>query len=235
VNRLAKRPGLSKHDFRGQRLINFLAGIERLFLYGAVFTLLSFTWFALFPQTQPLATSLLERIIGPVIDIIGGTARGLLLLGYTVLVVLLAYWITRHLSQRRALSAAPSLLADPVVYFPLRLIIWIVALFLILFPYPGAPRLFAVGVLLLALLTALIALRPIVEEIAAGIYINSTYACKTGDQMTLDGTPYVVVAPSLVHLFVLRGEEKHWMPYSRILKADLAITPVLQQPQMSAN
>jgi hypothetical protein len=44
--------------------------------------------------------------------------------------------------------------------------------------------------------------------------------------MTLDGTPYVVVAPSLVHLFVLHGEEKHWMPYSRILKADLTIASI---------
>ena len=223
LTRLAERRGLSEEDIRGRKIINFLAGIERLVLYGTVFILISFTWFALFPQTQPLATSLLSRIIGPALELIGGTARGVLLLGYSVIVVVLAYWLTRHLSERRRLSLAPGILADPVVYFPLRISIWIVALFLILFPYPGAPRLFAVGVLLIALLGALIAMRPLVEEIAAGIYINSTHTLKTGDQLTVDGAPYIVVAPGLIHLLVLRGEEKHWIPYSRILKADLSL------------
>jgi hypothetical protein len=225
LSRLAERRGLSEKDFQGRRIINFFAGIERLVIYGMVFILISFTWFALFPQTQPLATSLLARIIGPLFDLLGGTARGLFLLAYSIVVVLLAYWLTRHLSERRRLipQGGTGILTDPVVYFPLRIGIWIVALFFILFPYPGAPRLFAVGVLLIALLAALIALRPLVEEIAVGIYLNSTYALKTGDQMTVDGMPYIVVAPGLIHLLVIHGEEKHWIPYSRILKADLTI------------
>jgi small-conductance mechanosensitive channel len=223
LNRIAERRGLSEKDFHGRRLINFLTGVERLVIYGAAAILLSFGWFALFPQTQPLATSLLARIIGPIIDLIGGTARGILLLGYSAMVVLLAYWITRRLSQQRRMKNAPAMLNDPVIYFPLRLVIWLVALFLILFPYPGAPRLFAVGVLLIVLLAALIALRPLIEEIAAGIYLNSTHALKTGDQLTIDGKPYVVVAPGLIHLAVVCDGESHWLPYSKILKADVTI------------
>lgn len=223
LSRLAERRGLSEEDVQAKRIINFLTGLERLILYGIVFILISFTWFALFPQTQPLATSLLARIIGPALDLIGGTARGVLLLGYSVLVILLAYWVTRRLSQRRRLDNAPAILIDPVIYFPLRIVIWIVALFLILFPYPGAPRLFAIGVLLIVLLAALIALRPLIEEIAAGIYLNSTYALKTGDRLTIDGAPCIVVAPGLVHLYVVRDEENHWLPYTKILKADVIV------------
>ena len=223
LNRLAERRGLSEKDFHSRRLINFLTGLERLVIYGAAALLLSFGWFALFPQTQPLAAALLARIIGPLIDLIGGTARGVLLLGYSALVVLLAYWITRRLSQQRRMKNAPAMLNDPVIYFPLRLVIWLVALFLILFPYPGAPRLFAVGVLLIVLLSALIALRPLIEEIAAGIYLNSTHALKTGDQLTVNGKPYVVMAPGLIHLTVAGDGENHWLPYSKILKADLTV------------
>jgi hypothetical protein len=223
LSRLAERRGLSEEDMQAKRIINFLTGLERLVLYGMVFILISFTWFALFPQTQPLATSLLARIIGPVLDLIGGTAQGVLLLGYSVLVILLAYWVTHRLSQRRRLDNAPAILIDPVIYFPLRVVIWIVALFLILFPYPGAPRLFAIGVLLIVLLAALIALRPLIEEIAAGIYLNSTYALKTGDRLTIDGAPCVVVAPGLVHLYVIRDQENHWLPYTKILKADVIV------------
>jgi hypothetical protein len=223
LNRLAERRGLSESAIQGKRIINLLTGIERLLLYSTAFIFISFTWFALFPQTQALATSLLSRIIGPALDLLGGTARGVLLLGYTALVVLLAYWWTRRLSQQRNSNTAPAILSDPVVYFPLRIGIWIVALFFILFPYSGAPRLFAVGVLLITLLAALIAMRPLIEEIAAGLYINSTYALKTGDQLTVGGVPYIAVAPGLIHLHVLHNDESHWIPYSKILKAEVTI------------
>ncbi len=220
----AKRRGLSETETQGERVINFLTGIERLVLYGLAMIVISFGWFAMFPQTQPLATSLLASIIGPIMELVGGTARSLLLLLYTAAVVFLAYWLTRQLSHRRRSSTAPAFLYDPVVYFPLRIGIWIIALFFILFPYPGAPRLFAVGVLLIALLAALIALRPLIEEIAAGIYLNSAHAIKTGDQLTVDGAPYVAIAPGLIHVQVVRDEEIHWLPYSKLLKSDLTIT-----------
>lgn len=124
---------------------------------------------------------------------------------------------------------ASGMLADPVIYFPLRLVIWIVALFFILFPYPGAPRLFAVGVLLIVLLAALLAMRPLIEEIAAGIYLNSTHALKSGDRLTLNDTAYVVVALGLLQLHVMRDDKQHWIPYSRILKADLTITALAKE------
>ncbi len=220
----ARHRGLSETETQGQKIINFLTGIERLVLYGLALIVISFGWFAMFPQTQPLATSLLTSIIGPIMELVGVTARSLLLLLYTAAVVSLAYWLTRQLSHRRRSSAAPAILYDPVVYFPLRIVIWIVALFFILFPYPGAPRLFAVGVLLIALLAALIAMRPLIEEIAAGIYLNSAHAIKTGDQLTVDGAPYVAIAPGLIHVQVVRDEEIHWLPYSKLLKSDLTIT-----------
>lgn len=220
----AQRRGVSETATQGERVINFLTGIERLVLYGLALIVISFGWFAMFPQTQPLATSLLMSIIGPIMELVGMTARSLLLLLYTAAVVFIAFFVTRQLSHRRRSSAAPALLYDPVVYFPLRLGIWIVALFFILFPYPGAPRLFAVGVLLIALFAALIALRPLIEEIAAGIYLNSAHAIKTGDRLTIDGAPYVAIAPGLIHVQVVRDEEIHWLPYSKLLKSDLTIT-----------
>jgi small-conductance mechanosensitive channel len=220
----AQRRGVAETEKQGERIINFLTGIERLALYGLALILISFGWFAMFPQTQPLAASLLASIIGPIMELVGVTARSLLLLLYTAAVVLIAFWATRQLSRRRRSSAVPAILYDPVVYFPLRIGIWIIALFFILFPYPGAPRLFAVGVLLIALLAALIALRPLLEEIAAGIYLNSAHTIKTGDQLTVDGAPYVAIAPGLIHVQVIRDEEIHWLPYSKLLKSDLTIT-----------
>lgn len=101
LHRFAEHRGLSETEVQGRRVINILTGLERLLLYGAVFVLLSFTWFALFPQTQVLASALLARIIGPALDLLGGTARGVLLLAYTFAVALLAYWLTKQLSQRR--------------------------------------------------------------------------------------------------------------------------------------
>lgn len=220
LRQLAERRGLSEKDFQAQRIVDFLTGVERLLLYGTIVILISFGWFALFPQTQPLAAALLARIIGPILDLIGGTARGVLLLAYSVVVAVLAFWTTRQLSRRRRLENAPAILSDPVIYFPLRIVIWIIALFLILFPYPGAPRLFAVGVLLITLLATLIALRPLIEEIAAGIYLNSTHALKPGDHITVEGVPYTIISLGLVHLFVKREKGRHWLPYTRILKAD---------------
>lgn len=229
LRQLAERRGLSEKDFQAQRIVDFLTGLERLLLYGTIVILISFGWFALFPQTQPLAAALLARIIGPILDLIGGTARGILLMAYSAMVALLAFWATRQLSQRRRLENAPAILADPVIYFPLRIVIWIIALFLILFPYPGAPRLFAVGVLLITLLATLIALRPLIEEIAAGIYLNSTHALKTGDRITVEEVPYTIISLGLVHLHVMREKERQWLPYSKILKAVHTLTPSVRE------
>lgn len=107
--------------------------------------------------------------------------------------------------------------------------IWIIALFLILFPYPGAPRLFAVGVLLITLLATLMALRPLIEEIAVGIYLNSTHALKPGDRITVEEVRYTIISLGLVHLQVMRERGQHWLPYSKILKAVHSLTPATRE------
>jgi len=223
LENMAQRRGLSDEEMQSRRILNFLTGLERIAIYGAAMILISFIWFALFPQTQPLANTLLLGIIHPILELIGLTARSILLLLYTAAVIGIAYLLNRHLVQRRRLQVAPAILYDPIVYFPLRVLIWLVALFFVLFPYPGAPRLFAVGILLLALLASLMALRPIIEEIAAGIYLNSAHALKTGAEILLDGVHYRIFASGLVHICLLRDDEQHWLPYSKILKSDLAI------------
>jgi hypothetical protein len=220
VHQLAVRRGVPEAEAQGRRIVDFVTGIERLAFFGIAFVAVSFTWFALFPQTRPLASALLNHIMAPFLDILGGTARGVLLLGYSVLVVAVATWTTRNVAQRRIRAA--TVFGDPLVHVPVRIGIWVVALFLLLFPYPGAPRQFAVGVLLLLLLGALIALRPIVEEIAAGIYLNSQYELGLGSRFVMDGTPYVVVDTGLVHLQVDRDGTSHRISYSRILKSDFS-------------
>lgn len=223
IHDMAERRGIPEAEVQGRRIIRFVTGIERLALFGLAVVAVSFTWFALFPQTRPLASTLLQYFMRPFLVILGGTARGVLLLAYSALVVLAGWWASRHVAQRRRTQVG-SMFADPLVHLPVRIGIWVVALFLLLFPYPGAPRQFAVGVLLLLLLATLIALRPIIEEIAAGIYVNSQYKLHLGSRFVLDGTSYVVVGTGLVHLEVDRDGTLHRVPYSRILKSDFAAT-----------
>lgn len=231
MTRFAGRSGLSAKDIQARRIINLLSGIERLVIYSVVFILISFAWFALFPQTQALAKDVLNVVIQPALSFIGGTARVLLLILYTLTVVFFIYWLTRQLSRRRSQNTLPGILKDSRVYFLLRIGLWIIALFLVLFPYPGIPRLFAVGLLLLSLLAALIALRPLIEEIASGIYFNNIYSLKAGDRLTVDGVSYQVQKPGLIHLRVLREKKKHWLPYSKILKADLTMAEKSRKKQ----
>lgn len=231
ITHFAGRSGLSAKDIQARRIINLLSGIERLVIYSMVFILISFAWFALFPQTQELAKDVLNVVIRSGLSVIGGTVRMLLLLLYTLAVLLFTYWLNRQLFRRRSQKTLPGILKDPLVYFLLRSGLWILALFLILFPYPGVPRLFAVGLLLLSLLAALIALRPLIEEIASGIYFNNIYSLKAGDRLTVDGVSYQVQKPGLIHLRALRKEERHWLPYSKILKADLSMAEKPREKQ----
>jgi hypothetical protein len=224
IHQMAIRRGMPEAEEQGRRVVDFLTGIERLAVFGIAFVGVSFTWFALFPQTRPLAGSLLDHVLAPLLQILGGTARGFLLLVYSVIVVLVATWITRRVANRRQ-APVGSVFDDPLVHVPVRIGIWVVALFLLLFPYPGAPRQFAVGVLLLLLLASLIALRPIIEEIASGLYLNSQYELGLGSQFTLDGASCTVVSAGLVHMQVARGGVVHRIAYSRILKSDFAPAP----------
>ena len=223
VHDMAARRGIPEAEAQGRRIIRFVTGLERLILFGLALVAVSFVWFALFPQTRPLAGTLLHYVMRPLLAILGGTARGVLLLAYSALVVTAGWWVSRHVAYRKRTQTG-SVFGDPLVHLPVRIGIWVVVLFLLLFPYPGAPRQFAVGVLLLLLLATLIALRPIIEEIAAGIYVNSQYKLNLGSRFVLDGTPYVVVGTGLVHLQVDRDGTLHRVPYSRILKSDFSVT-----------
>jgi len=64
-----------------------------------------------------------------------------------------------------------------------------------------------------------------IEEIAAGLYLNSQYELGLGSQFILDGASCTVVSAGLVHMQVARGGVVHRIAYSRILKSDFAPAP----------
>jgi hypothetical protein len=221
---LAARRRLELAPGRIHGFIRALTGVERLLVYGFVAALVAFLWFALFPETRPLALTLLNRGLGPLADLLSATARGLLTLLYMVLVLGLTLIADRRLFGRwRSRPRASQ--GDAGLHLPLRGGLWLLAIFLMLFPYAGAPRLFALSLLVLAVLIGLIALRPVGEEIAAGLYLHAAHALRRGDRLQLAeaGEPAEILHFGLaqVHLRTAAGDE--WLPYSRLLKARLVI------------
>jgi small-conductance mechanosensitive channel len=219
----ASQRGMMSADRQGKRFIRFLLGVERLTIFASIVTLASLGWFTLFPQTRHLAASLIVQIVGPALSLLGDAAHALLLLSYTIAILFLARWIGHRLEQQKKMSKLPMILQVPLLYIPIRLIIWIMALFLILFPYPGAPRMFAMGVLLLALFIALLALRPIIEEISSGIWLGNQYRFKVGDRFRLEDREYTIVNFHLVHLQVDCQKQIRYLPYSMMIKSELTI------------
>ncbi len=209
---------------RIQNIIRGLTGLERLLTYGVIAALVSFLWFAIFPETRPLAITLLNRGLGPIVDLLGATARGFLALVYSLFILALAFLTNRWLGGHwRRGPTGP--LGDPAVNIPLRTGILLLAIFLILFPFAGAPRLLALVFLLLVVLVALIALRPVYEEIACGIYLNATHTLRAGDRILLEDEPEAldIVRLGLAQILVADADSERWIPYSRLLKAKLAI------------
>jgi hypothetical protein len=219
----AERRGVAASSTHGKRLVHLLLGLERLLFFTSAVVLISFAWFTLFPQTRPLASSLVVRVVGPALSLLGNTIHALILLAYIVVVLLLARWSDHHLSQQQKLPGVPEFLRDPLIYFPLRLAIWIIALFLALFPFPGAPRMFALALLFIALLTGLLALRPIIEEISAGIWIGRHYQLNPGDTFMIGKQKYTLVSFHLLHLLAECNEERRFIPYSKILKSEIIL------------
>lgn len=222
--RLAERRGHGGSEARLRRVVNFLTALERLTVFSIIVLVVSFIWFALFPDTRALAYTLVARILGPAFELLGETARGLILLIYSAVVLLVAGWLNRHLARRRRIHGPVDPLSDPAIHIPLRIAIWLTALFLVLFPYPGAPRFFAVGVLLVTILSGLVALRPVTEEIACGIYLNIVHTIRAGDVVRIDGRSYEVRDLGLAQVLVSHEEGDLWIPYSRILKSEVSIT-----------
>ncbi len=219
----AKRRGISDSIAYSKRLVRMFLSLERLVFFTGIVFLVSLSWFTLFPQTRTLATSLVDRVVGPALSLLGDTIHALLLIVYILLVLVLAYWLDNQLIRRRKISDVPEYLLDPVIYFPLRLAIWIIALFMVLFPFPGAPRIFALGILFLALITGLLAVRPIIEEISAGIWFSRHYQLKPGDRFKLGEEEYTLVSFHLTNLRALGGDQHRFIPYSRLLKSELIL------------
>ncbi len=223
IKKQAEQRGMASPGEPGKRVVRILLGLERLLFFSAIVVLVSFTWFTLFPQTRSLAASLIARIVEPVLSLLGDAVHALLLIFYTIAILALAHWADRHLTQRRKLPGLPDIFQDPLVYFPIRISIWIMSLFLVFFPYPGAPRIFALSVLLIAFLTGLLALRPILEEISAGIWVSRHYRLEPGDSFLLDKQRYLLISYHLAHLLVECDQEARILPYSRIIKSELIL------------
>jgi hypothetical protein len=219
---IARRRGLREDEVQARRVVQVATGLERIAAYGTVVILISLGWFALFPQTQPLAAALLQRVLGPILDLIGFTARSLFFLLYSGLVLILAARLSRRLSRLRS-SRAAQVAFDPTLILPIQLALWLAALFLILFPYEGAPRTFAIGLLLLSLLGATLAVRPLLEGIVAGIYLQRVQGLRAGVRVRLEGGAYVVLTAGLAHFEVESEEGRRWIPYSRLLSSEHCI------------
>lgn len=227
LERLAARRRRELAPAQVRNLVRALTGIERLLAYTLIAILTAFFWFGIFPETRPLAVSLLNRALGPLLELLGATARGLLTLLYSLFILGLALLITRWLA-RRWQQGMRNILTDPVLQVPLRTGIWLLAAFLILLPHDGAPRLFAMGLLLLAILALLISLRPVGEEIACGLYLSGTHALRAGDRLRLDGAeePLLILRLGLAQVHVRRESEppcEQWLAYSLLLRGKLSI------------
>lgn len=225
LSRWGSRRGFERAETQRLRIVDFALGLERFVVFTAVVAIASFAWFSLFPQTQTLATQFLAYALGPALGVIAGAGRGVVLLLYSVGIVMAARWTSRRIREARDQRPGQGVLRDPLVYLPLQAATWLVATFLILFPYPGAPRFFALGMLLLVLLAALVSARPVAEEIGAGLFFNSRYPLRPGDPLVVDGAPYVVRDSGLLHLMADREDRLVRIPYTRLLRAELGLPP----------
>jgi|GEM_PF-2560071 len=219
----ADQRGIPASSEYGKRLVHILLGFERLIFFSAIVILVSFGWFTLFPQTRSLASSLIARIVGPALSLLGDTVRALLTLVYIVVILWLVRSMDHQLMRRRKGSEIPEIFQDPLIYFPLRLSIWIMAFFLILFPFPGAPRMFALGALFIMLIAGLLALRPIIEEMAAGVWIGRQYQLTPGEKFVIGNQEYTLVTLHLVHLLAEYDKQLRFIPYSKILKSEFSL------------
>jgi len=213
----------------GKQIVHILLGLERLIFFSGTVVLVSFSWFTLFPQTRPLAASLVERIVGPVFSLLGDAVHALLLLLYIIAILILARWVDHQLIRQRKLPGILKFFQDSLIHIPIRLSVWIMALFLILFPFPGAPRMFAVGLLFITLVTGFLALRPIIEEISAGIWIGRHFQLKPGDVFVMGNQEYTLISFHLVHLIAECDKQRRFLPYSKIIKSEFSMPQEAEQ------
>jgi len=219
----AEQRGVPSSGGYGRQIVHILLGLERLLFFSGTVVLVSFGWFTLFPQTRPLAASLIERIVGPAFSLLGDTIHALLLLSFIITILALARWVDHQLTQHRKMPGVLKFFQDSLINIPIRLSVWIMALFLILFPFPGAPRMFAVGLLFITLVTSFLALRPIIEEISAGIWISRHFHLKPGDVFLLGNQEYTLISFHLIHLIAECDKQRRFVPYSKIIKSEFSM------------
>ena len=222
LGRIAERRGMGYIQAQSRRIVAVLQGTERLTVFGLAVLLLSLLWFALFPQTRALAVEFAAGIAKPFFDLIGRAVKGLFVILYSAAIIIAALWSNRRLSRRRHEKTMDGELVDTAFLLPSRLAIGMAALFLLFFPHDGAPRALAVGVALTALFATLIALRPIIEEAAKGLYLGLTFGLRRGRSIRIDGTRYLIRGLGLTHASLETGNRHLHMPYSMIMKGTLA-------------
>ncbi len=220
-----KKGNLTKTDKKAENTVSFLVALGRILIVVLLVILLSVAWFALFPQTRPLAGEFANGLLQPLLDFAGQFFRLLLTLLYAALLFFGAFFGNRYLSRNIREKHPDSPFALPLYSTLMQICIWLFAIFLCLLPYPGLPRIFAIGILLLTLLVAVLATRPLTEEMAIGTSLKASLGLTRGTRLRLEGEDCRVV--DLKPLQIALEMEDHkggqvLIPYSRLLKARIS-------------
>jgi hypothetical protein len=219
LNGFAERRGLENPAVSAGRVVSFLLGFERLIVFSVVTVVLSLAWFVLFPQTRPLAIEIAGGLLAPILGLLGKTMKGIFLIGYSAALFVAAFWANRILSGKIRKNPLSGILSNSVFVLPLRIGIWLFASFFFFFPYPGTSRIFALGIVFITFILIVFAMRPILEEVAAGIYLCSSFSLKKGKMLMMDGETYLIADLKPVHACLEKGGETLSFPYSRIMKS----------------
>lgn len=206
-----------------RRIVRFLLGAERVAVFSALVLLISVAWFILFPQTRPLALDLARTVLAPILDLAGRALGRAVLVLYSIALFAVALIATRHISGRSKRKNGEGYFAQPIFAVPLKIMVWLAAFFLFLFPYPGIARIFAVGILIAAFLVAFLALRPIIEEVAIGIFLSFSLGLRKGAELGLDSRYYPILELRSTHLLILKDGEPVAYPYSLLLKSETSL------------
>lgn len=224
-NDIYQKGSLTRTQEKAEKTVAFLVGLGRVLVVLVLIVLLSVAWFALFPQTRPLAGEFADGLLQPLLDFAASFFKLLLTLLYAALLFCGAFFGGRYLRRNIRERHPDSPFALPLHSALLEACIWLAAAFLCLLPYPGLPRTFAIGLLLLVLLTAVLAARPITEEMALGASLRTSLGIDRGARISVDGKTYRVIdlKPMQILLEPETGQKQGggqvYMPYSRLLKS----------------
>ena len=222
LSAFAARRGASNPESLSRGAVAAALAAARIAIYFSLILCIALVWFVLFPQTRPLASELARGLAAPVLALVGKALGGILLIGYSAGLLACAFWATRLVSGRTKFRLFKGAAEARVFAFPLKVGIWALAFFLFFMPYPGMPRLAALGILLIAFLTAVIALRPVIEEIAIGIHLRTSLGLEPGKALKVGGRLCRVRELRSCRLVAERDDELVSFPYSLLLKSETA-------------